>query len=427
MSGLPAGWTEARLSELGDEIRGSLVPVEGTTYELWSVPAYPTGRPEVLGGSDIGSAKRPVETGDVLLCKINPRINRVWQVGQASGRPQIASTEYLALRAVEPTLSIFLVWFLRSPRFRDWIKLSVEGATGSHTRAKSGPILKQVVPLPPLNEQRRIVAAIEEHLSRLDAADISLVAAAQRLDAFRSGILESEFARDTPAVEIGSIATVGSGATPKRGRAEYWDKGTIPWVTSGQVNEQYVRAPAELITEAALSETNVKLWPPGTLLVALYGEGQTRGRCAELTLEATTNQACAAIVLNEDRADRVYVRRFFDARYLANRRLASGGVQPNLSLGLIRSLRIPLPPLAEQRRIVARVEAQLSAIDALRAAIERAQRRSASLRRAVLERAFRGELVPQDPTDEPAEALLARIRAKRAEAAPAASTKRARK
>ena len=80
----------------------------------------------------------------------------------------------------------------------------------------------------------------------------------------------------------------------------------------------------------------------------------------------------------------------------------------------LRMIPIPCPSVDEQRRIVAWVEEQLSAIDALRAAIERAQRRSASLRRAVLERAFRGELVPQDPSDEPAEALLTRIRAGRA-------------
>jgi type I restriction enzyme S subunit len=85
------------------------------------------------------------------------------------------------------------------------------------------------------------------------------------------------------------------------------------------------------------------------------------------------------------------------------------------------------PPLDEQRRIVARVEEQLSAVEALRAAIERAQRRSASLRRAVLERAFRGELVPQDPADEPADLLLARIRTERDQATPTTRHGRARK
>ena len=86
---------------------------------------------------------------------------------------------------------------------------------------------------------------------------------------------------------------------------------------------------------------------------------------------------------------------------------------------------VPVPPLEEQRRIVARVEEQLSSVDALRAAIERAQRRSATLRRAVLERAFKGKLVPQDPLDEPAEALLTRIRAEREEGASAKKPRRA--
>jgi type I restriction enzyme S subunit len=86
--------------------------------------------------------------------------------------------------------------------------------------------------------------------------------------------------------------------------------------------------------------------------------------------------------------------------------------RPRLGLGGIRELEIPLPPLDEQRRIVQEVEERLSRIDAMRASIERAQRRSAALRAAILERAFSGELVPQDPSDEPAEALLARIRNK---------------
>ena len=92
----------------------------------------------------------------------------------------------------------------------------------------------------------------------------------------------------------------------------------------------------------------------------------------------------------------------------------TGTQLPHITLAGIRAFPVPVPPLEEQRRIVARVEEQLSAIDALRAGIERAQRRSATLRRAVLERAFQGKLVPQDPSDEPAPALLERIRADRA-------------
>ena len=103
--------------------------------------------------------------------------------------------------------------------------------------------------------------------------------------------------------------------------------------------------------------------------------------------------------------------------------LNKGSLIQHMFTSQLAEYALPLPPLEEQRRIVAEVEQRLSAIDALRAAIERAQRRSAALRRAVLERAFRGELVPQDPSDEPASVLLARIRAERATAA-ASSTRR---
>jgi type I restriction enzyme, S subunit len=107
-----------------------------------------------------------------------------------------------------------------------------------------------------------------------------------------------------------------------------------------------------------------------------------------------------------------YLLAYLETRDLAS--LSDGSNVPQINHGDIAPLELPLSPLEEQRRIVAEVEKRLSAIDALRGAIERAQRRSAALRRAVLERAFRGELVSQDPSDEPAGALLARIRAEAA-------------
>jgi len=99
------------------------------------------------------------------------------------------------------------------------------------------------------------------------------------------------------------------------------------------------------------------------------------------------------------------------------RAAATGSAHPHINLRDIRAYLVPVPPLEEQRRIVQEVEERLSRIDALRVSISNAQRRSTALRAAILERAFRGELVPQDPADEPAEALLARIRAEREETA----------
>ena len=221
------------------------------------------------------------------------------------------------------------------------------------------------------------------------------------------------------------IAHVGSGTTPKRGRPDYWEGGTVPWVTSGAVTAGVVRQPSELVTEAALRGTSLRLWPSGTLLVAMYGEGQTRGRCAELAIDATCNQACAAIALRPGLdAYRRLVHLHFDANYSANRRLASGGVQPNLSGALIKEMVVALPPPEEAERIVVEVERQMSFVEACERAVEAGLERSAALRRSVLKAAFEGQLVPQDPTDEPASVLLERIRAERA-AAPKAKARRA--
>ena len=130
---LPPGWASAELGDLGVEVRGQLIPEPGVIYDLYSVPAFPSGCPERTDGVLVKSGKRGVEQGDVLLCKINPRINRVWVVGQAEDVPQIASTEYLVFRPRHPRMAGFIAQYLSSPEFRDWIKLAVEGGTGSHT------------------------------------------------------------------------------------------------------------------------------------------------------------------------------------------------------------------------------------------------------------------------------------------------------
>lgn len=148
---------------------------------------------------------------------------------------------------------------------------------------------------------------------------------------------------------VDQLGDVGTGATPKRGKADYYEGGTIPWVTSGAVGDSFVREASEFVTEKAIAESNLTLYPTGTLLVAMYGEGKTRGKCSELLIEATTNQALAAI--EPYVSIKAYLKVFLLMNYEETRKAASGGVQPNLNLSLIRSIAVPLPPLTEQLRI----------------------------------------------------------------------------
>jgi type I restriction enzyme, S subunit len=166
----------------------------------------------------------------------------------------------------------------------------------------------------------------------------------------------------------------------------------------------------EFITDLAVKETSVKIMPAGTLLVAMYGEGQTRGRCSELLIEATTNQACAAIVVNPESAcSPAYLKLYFKATYEANRLLSAGGVQPNLSVGTIKNLLINVPPMGEQIQIVRRTMARVDAVDDLMQHVDDLTRRQDALRSSVLAAAFSGKLVTQNPDDEPASILLKRI------------------
>ena len=96
--------------------------------------------------------------------------------------------------------------------------------------------------------------------------------------------------------KIGDLSQVQTGATPLKKNASYYTNGSIPWVTSGALNELHIREASDYVTELAIKETNLKIFPKNTLLVAMYGEGKTRGKCSELLIDATTNQAIAALV-----------------------------------------------------------------------------------------------------------------------------------
>ena len=186
---------------------------------------------------------------------------------------------------------------------------------------------------------------------------------------------------------VDQLAEVGTGATPKRGRSRYYD-GDIPWVTSAVVNSALVDQATEFVTKEALAENNLTIYPPGTLLVAMYGEGKTRGKCSELRISAATNQALAALQCDE--RVRTLLRLFLDCNYEETRKVAAGGVQPNLNLSVIRALRVPFPPPTEQRWIVAEANQRLSLLCKTGYQVDANLQRAQRLRHSIVANAFSG-------------------------------------
>lgn len=173
-------------------------------------------------------------------------------------------------------------------------------------------------------------------------------------------------------VRILDFAVVGTGATPSRDKSSYYEPQDFNWVTSGETSNDFVFETKEFVSAKAVEKTNVSIYPVGTLIVAMYGQGKTRGQITELMIEAGTNQACAAIQLVEATAHhRGFIKLFFKKAYEELRSLAEGGAQPNLNVGKISQTVVPMPPLNEQRRIVAKADELLAIADELKQKILR--------------------------------------------------------
>lgn len=214
--------------------------------------------------------------------------------------------------------------------------------------------------------------------------------------------------------KLEQLTTIGTGVTPLKSKSEYYTNGSIPWVTSGALNEEFVGEASHYITELAVQECRLKLYPIGTLLVAMYGEGKTRGKCSELTIAATINQAIAALVFyNSALKVKNYIKSYLLSSYEDMRRQAAGGVQPNLNLQIIGNLDIPLPPFSEQIFINDKLENSIDLIENQSSSLKASLTLLNTQKRNILTAAFKGKLVPQAPNDEPAQVLLERIQQQR--------------
>lgn len=170
-----------------------------------------------------------------------------------------------------------------------------------------------------------------------------------------------------PYVALKELTDVVSGGTPNRDKAEYWDGGTIPWVKTTELQNNVIIDVDEYITEAGLADSSAKLLPVGTVLVAMYGQGKTRGMTAYLDIEASTNQACACI-LPSDKIDSWYLWKYFELSYDKLRSLAQGAGQPNLNGNMIKNFQVLVPPIEMQMEYVNFVKR----VDKLKVAVQKA-------------------------------------------------------
>jgi type I restriction enzyme S subunit len=314
------------------------------------------------------------------------------------------------------------------------------------------------LPLPPLPEQQRIVSKIEELFTKLDAGVDALKKAKEQIKRYRQAVLKYAFegklteewreanmdklesasvllerikeerkkklgkkyrelapidTSELPElpkvwvwVRLGEICHTATGGTPSRKVSSFYC-GNISWLKSGELNDGIIYDSEEKITEIALNSSSAKIFPRGTILIALYGA--TVGKLGILGINAATNQAICGIYINKKILIQKYLFYFLHSyrKNLLKKRF--GGAQPNISQSIIKDIILPLPPLTEQQHIVEEIERRFSVADEIEKIIDNSLKQADRLRQSILKKAFEGKLVPQDPNDEPAEKLLERV------------------
>ena len=429
---IPDSWEWVRLGDCTDYAgkKEKILPTDINPY-VWSldlediekdtglIVVHRLARDRRITGDKVVFRK-----GQILYSKLRPYLKKIL-VAPDDG---VCTPELVPFSALGEIDSRYLVIVLKSPHV-DFVVNSVSYGV-KMPRVGTDTMTNLIIPLPPLAEQKRIVAKIEELLplidryekawSRLESFNKSfpvdmqksilqmaiqgklveqrseegtgwellekILAAKNAKDAEKgkgkshaksaksakclgsqfSPISDDEKPFDIPDswewVRLGDVGSWSAGATPLRTQSDYYG-GDIPWLKTGDLNDGYVTEIPETITELALSKTSVRLNPVGSVLMAMYGA--TIGKLGILQIPATTNQACCACIPGGAIYNK-YLFYFLKARRKAFIKMGEGGAQPNISKEKIVKALIPLPPLAEQKRIVAKLEELLPLCERLK-------------------------------------------------------------
>ena len=354
---------------------GKLLRTSGATDEKPSVLAKDT------------SLSNSFEPGDVLLGKLRPYLAKAW-VAEFPGR---STTEFLVMHPAEVEPRFLRYVFL----CRDFVDAVDASTFGSRMpRADWDFIGNMSVPVPERCQQCDIADYLDRETARLDALleakerVLELLAEKRRalitravtrgLDAdapFRNSGIHwlGEIPAHWETWKLGHLASVGNGSTPNRGDSAYWTEGTIPWLNSSVVNQYEATKADQFVTDLALRECHLPLVKSGSVLVAITGQGKTRGRAVVLSFDATINQHLAYISPDHARLNPWFLRWTLLSAYEYLRSIsdASGGTKGALTCEDIANTRVPVPPIDEQRGIVAHITNKTSKLDRLRAATKK--------------------------------------------------------
>lgn len=311
-----------------------------------------------------------LEKGDVLFSGIGT-IGKVVFVNQPVEDWNCSESVFVIKPKTERINGCYLAYILRS---NDVVSQYEACAAGSIMKGVRKATLESLeIPLPPLPIQQEIVRILDSFTLLHSNLEAELVSRQKQYEFYRNKLLT--FDKDDESVEwktLGEISIdIFSGATPSTKIKEYWDGGTIPWMSSGEVHQGQVTNIEGRITELGYSKCSTKLVPINSVVIALAGQGKTRGTVAITRMSLCTNQSLAAIVPNTEIVNPDYLYFYLKGEYMNLRTVSSGdGTRGGLNLRMINEYNVPIVSIQRQQEIVSTLDTFESLITNLKKEIE---------------------------------------------------------
>lgn len=476
---LPDGWSNCALADIA-EVNPKKIEAEQDIIAgfvpMSHAPTNYNGKLEFEEKTwgEIGKSYTNFKNDDVIFAKVTPCFEngKAAIVKDMPNNIGAGSSEFYVLRARNQEIpASYLLGIIKTRKFMQEGAENMTGAVGlrrvPRAFVESFPLI-----LPPLAEQKIIADKLDILLAQVDSAKARLEQIPQILKRFRQAVLAaavsgkltvewrqknaeinvqsldlinkyweniyekngkrrpiskiqgSSYSKKIPkkwlSTRLGQVFDVFVGATPSRAKPSFWN-GNIPWVSSSEVAFCKITKTKEAITELGLDNTSTSVHPVGTVMLAMIGQGKTRGQAAILEIEACHNQNTAALRVPEGFALSEYLYYFLVQQYEETRRIGGGNNQQALNKSFVQSMGFPLPPIEEQTEIVRRVEQLFAYADTIEKQVQNALECVNNLTQSILAKAFSGELTAQWRVENPdlisgensAQALLVQIQQQR--------------
>jgi type I restriction enzyme S subunit len=391
---LPKGWTIAKFEDLLDYIQPTNYIVKSTEYkDTYKTPVLTAGKSFIKGYTN--------ETDGIFNQLPTIIFDDFTTATQFVNFPFKVKSS--AMKILQPTcdlVNIKLAYYLMQIQ-------NIKGET--HKRFWISEYSQLTVPLAPLNEQKRIIDKIEELITDLDKGIEYLETSKQQLKVYRHAVLKWAFTGDYELKPLGKVAIVKRGKSKHRPRnAPELFGGKYPFIQTGDVraaNGRIVKEYTDTYSEFGLKQS--KLWPKGTLCLTIAAN---IADTAFLGFDACFPDSVVGITSDPNVLNLDYVNFYIQKIKQEIEGKASATAQKNINVEFLEALEIPMPKPSQQVKIIHDIESRLSVCEKIVETIENSMLQAEALRLSIIKKAFEGKLVPQNPSDEPAEKLLERIR-----------------